>query len=124
VSQVTSEPLIDTVAGVLNEIQRGGGLSLAAAGRLFPAHRGAGSVSPSTVFRWARKGLKSPDGRLVRLEAVRVGARWLTSRAAVTRFVAALTAGADPTDSEAPRSPVCRTRASEAAEKELRRLGV
>jgi hypothetical protein len=37
---------------VLAEIQAGEGLSLAAAGRLFPGHRGGRAVDPSTVFRW------------------------------------------------------------------------
>src|SRR5437588_5416327 len=80
---------------VLNEIQTGDGLSLSAAGRLFPAHRGDGTLDPSTIFRWVKAGSRSAAGQLVRLEAVRVGGRWLTSRGAVARFVSALTAAAD-----------------------------
>lgn len=57
-----STPACDPVTQVLSEIQNGGGLGLSAAGRLFPAHRGEGSVNPSTVFRWVKKGAKYPPG--------------------------------------------------------------
>jgi hypothetical protein len=116
----------DPVPQVLSEIQSGEGLSLSAAGRLFPGHRRNGTVDPSTVFRWVTKGMRTPDGRVVRLEAVRVGGRWLTSRGAVARFVSALTAAADPppaTSTPAPRTPAARQKASEAAARELARRG-
>lgn len=101
---------------VLAEIQTGDGLSLSAAGRLFPGHRANGTVDPSTVFRWLTKGMRTADGLVVKLEAVRVGGRWLTSRGAVSRFVATLTAAADPTSAATtptPRAPAARNRASE-----------
>ena len=44
----------------------------------------------STIFRWISKGLPRADGSRVRLEAVRRGRTWLTSRAAMRRFFAAL----------------------------------
>jgi hypothetical protein len=115
----------DPVPRVLTEIQSGGGLSLSAAGRLFPGHRGNGTVDPSTVFRWVTKGARAADGRPVKLEAVRVGGRWLTSRPAVARFVAALTP-ADPTDGappSAPCNPAARRRASERAAAALEKMG-
>ena len=71
-------------------------MSLSAAGRLFPGHRGGKCVDPSTVFRWVTKGLRTPARRVVKLEAVRVGGRWITSNGAVARFVAALTDDAVP----------------------------
>ena len=108
---------------VLTEIQSGDGLSLSAAGRLFPGHRENGTVDPSTVFRWVTKGMRTGDGLMVRLEAVRVGGRWLTSRGAVARFVAALTAAADPVSAATTpptlRTPAARRRASEKAAAEL-----
>jgi hypothetical protein len=116
----------DSVPEVLTEIQNGGGLSLSAAGRLFPAHRGNGAVDPSTVFRWVTKGTKATGGRAVKLEAVRVGGRWLTSRGAVARFVAALTAAAVPasaTPTPAPRTPAARRRASAQAAAALEKMG-
>lgn len=108
---------------VLNEIQSGDGLALSAAGRLFPAHRGSGSVDPSTVFRWVTRGSKTAEGRLVKLEAVRVGGRWLTSKGALTRFVAALTSAVEPTPLPPSRSPTERTRASAAAGRKLKQMG-
>lgn len=113
----------ESIPQVLNEIQSGEGLSLSAAGRLFPAHRGPGTVDPSTVFRWVTKGAKTPAGSLMKLEAVRVGGRWLTSRSALTRFVAALTAAVDPTPPPPPRSATERKKASDAAGKKLAQMG-
>jgi hypothetical protein len=121
-----AESEVDPIPQLLAEIQAGGGLSLSAAGRLFPAHRGNGTVDPSTVFRWVTKGARAADVRVVRLEAVRVGGRWLTSRPAVARFVAALTSAATPnTDTPAttPRTPAARRRASEKAAAALERMG-
>ena len=117
---------VDPVPQVLTEIQSGGGLSLSAAGRLFPAHRGEGTVDPSTVFRWVTRGTRAADGRPVRLEAVRVGGRWLTSRGAVARFVTTLTTAADPnprTTAPVPRTPTARHQASEKAAATLKRMG-
>ena len=114
------------IATVLSEIQSGEGLSLSAAGRQFPAHRGKGTIAPSTIFRWVKSGAKAPDGRVVTLAAVRVGGRWITSHGAVLRFVAALTPAADPIPASSPpptRTPTQRQRASEAAARELERRG-
>jgi hypothetical protein len=117
----------EAVPQVLAEIQSGEGLSLSAAGRLFPGHRGGKSVDPSTVFRWVTKGTRAADGQAVKLEAVRVGTRWLTSRAAVTRFVTALTAASGPTPAAttAPtsRTPAARRRAVENAVATLKAMG-
>lgn len=46
--------------------------------------------SPSTAWRWHRKGIRG-----VRLETVVVGGRRYTSKAALDRFVAAVTSAAD-----------------------------
>lgn len=123
-ADVVSEP----VSQVLAEIQAGEGLSLSAAGRLFPGHRGGKSVDPSTVFRWVTRGTRTTGGALVKLEAVRVGVRWLTSRGAVARFVTALTAASDPAPA-ADRTPVtsrrpsATRRASEKAAAALKAMG-
>jgi hypothetical protein len=111
---------------LLGEIQSGEGLSLAAAGRQFPGHRGGVSVAPSTVLRWKKKGARTIDGGVVKLEAVRVGGRWLTSRGAVARFVAALTAASDPSaivKTPPRRTLTARRRESEAAAAELKARG-
>jgi hypothetical protein len=99
-------------------------LSLAAAARRFPAGRRGRPVHPATLTRWILAGVRRPGGRRVRLEAVRLGGRWVTSREAIGRFVAALTPEPGPTDAPALRSPTARTRASRRADEELRRRGL
>lgn len=66
-------------------------IGLAAAGRLLPGHRANRHVDGATIWRWITKGSKSTSGGIVRLEAVRVGGRWVTSAGAIRRFVDALT---------------------------------
>src|SRR5947209_2266700 len=107
---------------VLAEIRSGHGLTLAQAGRLFPAARGnATGVHSSSVWKWSRRGSTGPGGEKVRLEAVRVGGRWLTSSQAIDRFVRALTGEAAPISP--PRSPTTRRQQSEADAKELEAMG-
>lgn len=106
-------PAVASAPDVLSEIRAGGGQTLSAAGHQFPGHRRNGTVDPSTVFRWVTKGMRTQDGRVVRLEAVRVGGRWLTSGGAVARFVQALTDAAHP--SSIPAAPARSSNAREKA---------
>jgi hypothetical protein len=76
----------------------------------------------STVFRWALKGCRAPDGTVVRLEALRLGGRWVTSHEAVQRFALALTPCLEATPT--PRSAGKRQKASERAGRELEKLGI
>src|SRR6185312_5353516 len=71
-------------------------LKLSAVGKQFPAARAEGCVNPATVWRWAHEGAKTPTGERVKLEVVRVGMSWLTSQAALDRFVVALTSASTP----------------------------
>ena len=107
---------------VLTEIRSSGGLKLSAVGKTFPAARGPGRVNPATVWRWAREGVRTPNGR-IKLEVVKVGMSWLTSQSAVDRFVIAITSAADPTPQTPPRSAAARNRASEAAGRRLEAMG-
>lgn len=70
------------------------------------------------------KGTKAPDGSTVRLEALRLGGRWVTNREALQRFAEAST----PQMSDRPTSPTRttkqRTKAAEKAERELEKLGI
>jgi hypothetical protein len=70
-------------------------LSLAEAARRLPPGRLGRPVSASTLFRWIVAGLRVADGRTVRLQAIKIGGRWLTSAEALTRFAAALTPSLD-----------------------------
>src|SRR5579883_403932 len=85
-------------------------LSLAEAVKLLPAGRGGRRVHFSTVLRWVLDGAKGPDGTRVRLEGVRLGGRWLTSRQALQRFVEKLTPAAP--EHPAPRTAGQCTRAA------------
>jgi hypothetical protein len=47
-------------------------------------------VDRSTIRRWAARGLRTPDGRRVRLAAERLGGRLVVTREALDAFLAAL----------------------------------
>lgn len=98
--------------------------SLAQAVAWVPASRRGKRTHISTLLRWIIKGSRAPDGRVIRLEALRLGGRWLTSREALQRFAARLTPSPEQSPPEVPSNPVQRRRASERAAEELRRIGV
>jgi hypothetical protein len=77
------------IAPVISEVLGGDALTLAAAARTLPPHRGK-STSPRTLWRWHMKGVQTGERR-VHLELARVGTMWVTSRAALARFLTALT---------------------------------
>jgi hypothetical protein len=103
--------------------------SFGQAAAMFPPFRKGRPVSPSCVWRWHRHGVRLQDGRVVRLEAVRVAGRFLTTIEAVHRFIAAqqpddapvaeVAAAEIPARAATPRTPARRARESENA---LRRL--
>jgi hypothetical protein len=97
-------------------------ISLSAATRLLPPGRCGKPVTISCVFRWIVDGVLGPDGQRVRLEAVRVGGRWLTSVAALERFALAQTPQFK--DAGQVRTPGQRQRASERAARELKKVGI
>ena len=108
-------------ARVAAEIAAGDALTLSQAARERPAHRGRRAWG-STIWRHITRGVIGPDGVPVRLEAARIGGRWLTSRAALARYMAALTPifGAP----SPPTSPTAtRPSAPEKANAEAARLG-
>jgi hypothetical protein len=80
-------------------------------------------VHLSTIVRWITRGVRSPAGELIRLEALRCGGRWISSLEALQRFSERLTPRNGGTPAPTLRSPSRRARAEEQAEKELRRLG-
>lgn len=110
---------------LLEEIVGGDALSLAQAARLVPATRGeSGSASPSCVWRWVTKGATTRAGVTVKLEAALIGSRWITSRAALMRFLEAL----NPVSAPVPVLPPSRTeaqrrKAAAAASKKLEAMG-
>ena len=97
-------------------------ISLTGAARLFPGTRGAERVSPSTTFRWCTRGVKTPTG-VVKLESFRAGSRVFTTRQAVERFVAVLSAPIEPTPAPAVRTPAVRRKTSDATAEALKAAG-
>jgi hypothetical protein len=108
-----------TVIDLTNETT----LSLAQAARLLPPSRGGRPVTLSCLLRWVLHGVRSPGGQLVRLDAIRLGGRWVTSREALQRFAEALTPRlGDPLPEQ--RTPTARQRASDRASRALEKLGI
>jgi hypothetical protein len=99
-------------------------LPLAAAVKLVPPARTGKRTHLSTLLRWILTGAKAPDGSLVKLEAIRIGNRWMTSKPALQRFAERLTPRLDSRAVTGARSPARRQRATERAAEELSRLGM
>jgi hypothetical protein len=79
------------------------------------------NVAPSTALRWILRGLPDGQGGRVRLEAVRRGKPWITSRAALERFFAALPQSTSTPPAPPIRSPARRERESARAAEALNR---
>jgi hypothetical protein len=96
--------------------------------RLVPPARQGKHTHLSTLLRWIIRGCRGPSGERVRLEAIRLGNRWVTSREALQRFAERLTprTGVSPTAPPypAPRTPTARQRAADRAGLELERHGI
>jgi hypothetical protein len=99
-------------------------VSLSQAARLLPPGRRGRPVSLSCLLRWVLGGAKGPGGDLIRLEAVRLGGRWLTSREALQRFAERLTPQLGSAPAAAPRTPGRRARAGDRAGRELDKIGI
>jgi hypothetical protein len=99
-------------------------LGLAEAAAKLPPFRRGRPVTASCVLRWILDGVKVPGGGKAKLEAVRIGRRWLTSMQALERFATAQTPGLDPQPTATPRPLAARQRASERAARQLERLGI
>jgi hypothetical protein len=95
--------------------------SFASIASKLPGHRTNSHVNPSTLFRWATRGLRLPSGEVVRLEAAKVGGAWRTSLEAVARFSAKLTeAAVAPAEAvaEPTPTPAARNRAAAKSSRE------
>lgn len=87
-------------------------LYLHAAIKLYPLSHTGRPVHISTVLRHITKGVRLPNGEIVRLEGARLGGRWITSVEAVQRFMERLTAGmlSDPCVASSPTIRTTRQR--------------
>jgi hypothetical protein len=114
---ITSEQL-------LSEITDGEGLYLIQAARLIPSHRGGKPTTMSCILRWVLDGVLVPGGERVKLEAARLAGKWVTSKAAIRRFVEAQTPSRSSDPRPTQRTPAARRRASEQAAAELEKAGI
>lgn len=107
---------------LLDEIDKSEGMPLSALARRLPGTRQGKPVSLSCVLRWVLDGAtveKGPRARKVRLEAVRIAGKWISTPGALRRFILAQQPGYT-----APiRSPSQRSRAAERAKRELDKAG-
>lgn len=89
-------------------------LSAPEAARRVPPTRLDRPTHVSTIIRWITHGVRG-----VRLEAVRLGGRWVTSVEALDRFAAALTAQAEQARSGAKVVPPTHNATSRREERRL-----
>jgi hypothetical protein len=106
------------------DLTREQGIPLAAACSLVPPGRNGKRTHLSTILRWILKGAKTPTGERVRLEALRLGGRWVTTREAIQRFAETLTPRLDAPPAPALRTPTARAKAAERAGKALDKIGI
>jgi len=84
-------------------------LPLSEAAELLPQRRNGRRPHASTLFRWAKHGLKG-----IRLEVLRVGDTTCTSAAAIQRFLERLTAATLSHDASTPAESEHHLRVSQA----------
>jgi hypothetical protein len=98
---------------------------LANAAKRVPPSRNEKPTHPSTLARWISKGIRLPDGTVLKLEGRRYPGAWMVSDEAVDEFVNALTRARTGEPAEvAPVAPAACRKAVERAERELERLGI
>jgi len=83
-------------------------------------------ASFTTLWRWITQGHPTADGGRVRLRAMKLGRRWVTSYESLEEFAAALTPRLDdePAAVLRMRPPTKRRRQSERAAAELTKAGI
>lgn len=88
---MTAAPATPTVNQVFETIDRlmtEGLIGFSRVAKSLGAWRLGRPCSPATITRWFHEGVKLPGGDVVKLQAVRVGGKLMTSQQAVFRFVA------------------------------------
>jgi hypothetical protein len=98
---------------ISRELLDGKGLYLAQAAKLLPRYRRDRPVSPSTLFRWIHDGVRLKNGERLRLEAVRISGKFVTTQQALSRFL-------DQQSTDTARSlPTIRTSSQRAKAQQL-----
>lgn len=107
---------------LLSEIDRGEGEPLSQIARRVPRTRESKPVTLSCVLRWVLNGARGPDGDRVKLEAVRIAGRWISTPGALRRWILAQVEVVKPPT--ALRTSARRQQASERARRQLEKLGI
>lgn len=109
----------DVVARLLDE----GAIGMTQAAKFCGTFRQGKPTHPSTITRWALRGVTLPDGQVLKLESFKLNGRLCTSRQAILRFIHAQN---DPPIASlpSPSTPAARSRAAAAAAKKLDHLGI
>ncbi len=96
--------------------------SLQQASRLLPPGRNGRPVHIATLIRWITSGSRGPSGEAIRLRAIRMGHRWLTTREWLDEFAQRLT----PTYGDEPpvRPSTAGRRSAERVARELDSIGI
>src|SRR5262245_188130 len=99
-------------------------ISLGEAAAVVPPSRQGKRTNISTILRWILFGVKNPNGERIRLEGIRFGGKWVTSRDALQRFAERLTPDLNGQASVALETPIRRMRSAERARKRLDKVGI
>ncbi len=113
---------------LLDEIADGQGEPLTRLARRVPTYRSDNTpTSLSCLVRWVLTGVKLPNGARIRLEAARLSGRWISTPAALARFIQAQTPALGSGESKnttTTRTLSARQRAIERADRELAAAGI
>lgn len=113
----------DALASALARVQHlsaEGLIGMRAAARIYGEAKDGKPPHASTPTRHAISGVKLHDGRVLKLEVIRIAGRLMTTRQAVLRFFAAQNGDTDPpTAPPVSASPRQRTRQQTAASRKL-----
>jgi hypothetical protein len=111
---------MNLVSQILNE----GAEGFTVLAKRIPSSRRAGPLTPQALWRWATKGIRRPDGQVVKLEVVRVAGRFLSSWPAVERFIQAQNEAAEVAMPAVSRSARKRQRDDARAAEMLEEVGI
>ena len=110
----TTDTSTDAAASAIARVQHlsaEGLIGMRAAARIYGEAKDGKPPHASTPSRHAISGVRLRDGRVLKLEVIRIAGRLMTTRQAVLRFFAAQNGDTDPpTLPPVPASPRQRTR--------------
>lgn len=119
---IASSPTSDHLT-LVERILGEGPIGMSVAARRLGVYRQGKGMHPSNVTRMHHKGFRDAAGNVVKLEAIRLQGRLVTSWPAVVRYIQAQQVAASAENTIPPRSPAARTKASVEAGRRLEEMG-